>query len=324
VRTLAVALPPAVAGGPLKNLNACLWLLAEVERRQLTGQNWQPIVIFDEGLLQVQHRNLLLQDVHGNPIQLPCLPGPSLTLAQRQQIIAIALDRMPGTAAAEPALESLLAQPDVPYLQAAQDLWSRLLGFSAIVVQAKQRSEPMPNFDEILSLDALPECIWISNRNLQTLHEFNLAPADALLGEDHLKTILLGRPQNQLATAQAALAQSVESGLAQLKTAVELEAPRMLGGWSRLRRSIRKALKDFQRACERDQRNSRGIRTRRIHGLAQALRPHGKAQQDHLGLISAVALFQLQTDRLVEHRSVFHEIKEQGLVVVNPESGICT
>jgi hypothetical protein len=324
VRTLGLALPPAVAGGPLKLLNACLWLLAETQKRNQGDENWQAAILWDESLLQPQHRCLLLLDSHGNPIQLPYPSGPHLATEDRQRLIHVALDRMPGSAAALPSLERLVAPAETSYLQAAKELWSHLLASSQVQHLARKSGQVQPEFDHWLDLDQLPELVWICSRQLRLLDELNLSLADALQGEDYLLDLLLERPQNQIARALAKLDQSFEVGLANLKGAVQQESPSMLGGWSRLRRSGRKALKDFDRASRRHARNHRGIRGHRIHGLAQALRPLGEAQQDHIGLISAPALFRLSLDHLVEHTKVFHERGVQAQVVVNPESGICT
>jgi hypothetical protein len=141
-------------------------------------------------------------------------------------------------------------------------------------------------------------------------------------GEAALTEELTLRHAGQVRKQAKSMETALEQGLRSLKSAVQTEAPGLLGSWNRYRRAARKAAAEFRRANERFDRNRKGIRGNRLHALAQGLRPHEGEQEDSLGLLCAMALFRLQPSWAVEQLSVFHDAVAQGSAIVFIRTGI--
>ncbi len=326
-------------------LNRCLWLLHRAAK-----ENASALLVLDESCAADGDDTLRALDAKGNWLRLPGTPALGCSAAERAALFAAALDRMPGTAEAGPALERLLPPAGMPWLDAAVALWSQLLGGSGgksdrrdnggrsgggggsssgtaggggglrVVRAGDFQARPE---DRALDLTTMPTVVWMGPRHFQALAELGLEAGDALAGEDALLHKVKQRDGSRTHLAGAALAADFERGLAQLRQAILSEGPGLLGSWARLRRTGKRALRDHQHAAERFHRNRRGIRGSRVHALAQAVRPGGGVQSECLGLVCAAALFRLDLDRLVEHCQLFHGAGPQDTVIVNAESGIC-
>lgn len=320
-QTLGLRLAPALAGGRLRDFNHVLALLDRAERR---GPGWRPRLIVDPALAEPIDRHLLLLDAQGNPCRLTGPDSGVLTEAGRAKLLAAARDRMPGTAEAEPALDFLLPAPGAEPVDAAVTLWQQLFAQTSLEVCAAPRnpSAPDPAPDAWLERDTIPDVVWISPRHHQALRELGVPLEEALRGEEALKQALAKRDPGHVGTLAGDFATRVDEDLDRLRQAIRTESPGLLGSWNRMRRTARKAVADFRRAAERFERNRQGIRGTRLHALAQALRPRGGAQQDHLGLVCAAALFRLPLTPPVKHTDVFHDSAEQAPVVVNLGAGI--
>lgn len=314
---LGLRLAPALAGGRLRDFNRVLWLLFEARQR---GAAWQPCLVLDAALDTPADRDLWLLDAQGNPCRLR---GPERGLFQehgRAALLAAARDRMPGTAEAEPSLQSLLPRPGDGPMEAALELWQELLPSATGLQVCAAGSEPP--VDAWLDPELGPQLTWVGPRHQQAMRELGIEVESVMRGETALTEELTVRHAGQVRKQAKTMEAQLEQGLASLKAAVNLETPGLLGSWNRYRRAARKAAAEFRRSNERFDRNRKGIRGNRLHALAQGLRPHEEEQEDSLGLLCAMALFRLQPMQAVEQLEVFHDALAHGYAVVFIRAGI--
>lgn len=316
-KRLGLRLSPALAGGRLRDFNRVLWLLFEAERR---GGDWQPCLILDPELEAPGDRDLWLLDAQGNPCRLSGSESGIYPEHGRAALLAAARDRMPGTAEAEPALQAFLPRPGDSPLEAALELWADLfpaeLGLAVLAPGAEGE------IDAWLQAEEGPKLTWVGPRHQQAMRELGIQVESVMAGETALTAELTLRHAGQVRKQAKAMELQLDEGLASLKAAVKTETPGLLGSWNRYRRAARKAAAEFRRANERFDRNRKGIHGNRLHALAQGLRPHEAEQEDHLGLLCAIALFRLQPTRAVEHLNVFHGLAAQGQGIVFIGAGI--
>lgn len=313
---LTMRIPPALAGGRLREFHRALWL---AHRATATGQ--PGVLLIDPAIATEEDRDLWLLDAQGNPCRLTGPESGVLTEEGRASLLVAARDRMPGTAESEPALQALLPRPGDTPMEAAMELWQQL--FAALPqMEIRPASDASANCEELAHAD-VPEVIWVSPRHRRAMHELGVSLEVVLAGEAALKDELAQRDTGEVRRLAKRMEAEFDAGLAALREAVLQESPGMLGSWNRYRRAGRKAAAEFRRGSERFERNRKGIRGGRLHALAQGLRPHDCSQQDYLGLACAAALFHLEPERAaVEHGKVFHGALEQDYCVVNIGTGI--
>ena len=316
-KRLGLRLAPALAGGRLRDFNRVLWLIHEARQR---GNHWQPCLVLDSALDTPADRDLWLLDAQGNPCRLHGAEDGVFQEHGRAALLAAARDRMPGTAEAESALQSLLPRPGDGPLAAALELWRDLLPTDSGLRVEAAGSES--SIDIWLEPSEGLQLTWVGPRHQQVMRELGIEVESVMRGEAALKEELTLRHAGQVRKQAKAMEVALEQGLASLKASVQSEAPGLLGSWNRYRRAARKAAAEFRRSNERFDRNRKGIRGNRLHALAQGLRPHEGEQEDSLGLLCAVALFRLQPSRAVEHLSVFHDAVEQASAIVFIRTGI--
>ena len=313
---LTLRIPPALAGGRLREFHRALWLA-----HRAAAASRPAVLLIDPALTSEEDRDLWLLDAQGNPCRLPGPESGILSEAARASLLAAARDRMPGTAESEPALQALLPRPGDTPLEAALELWQQL--FAALPRFEVRAADEAPSGAEELDPNEAPEVVWVSPRHRQAMRELGVPLEVVLAGEAALKDELAQRDTGEVRRLAKNMEAEMDAGLAALREAIQRESPGMLGSWNRYRRAGRKAAAEFRRASERFERNRKGIRGNRLHALAQGLRPHDLAQQDYLGLVCAVALFHLKPERAaVEHQNVFHDPDQQAPCIVNLGAGI--
>lgn len=313
---LTMRIPPALAGGRLREFHRVLWL---AHRAAATGR--PGVLLIDADLASNEDRDLWLLDAQGNPCRLAGPESGILTEEGRASLLVAARDRMPGTAESEPALQALLPRPGDTPLEAALELWQQLL---RTLPQLEVRAaDDAPDACEELTHAGVPEVVWVSPRHRQAMRELGVSLEVVLAGEAALKDELAQRDTGEVRRLAKRMEAELDAGLAALREAILRESPGMLGSWNRYRRAGRKAAAEFRRGSERFERNRKGIRGSRLHALAQGLRPHDQSQQDFIGLVCATALFHLEPDRAaVEHEEVFHDPSPQGYCIVHLGAGI--
>ena len=313
---LTMRIPPALAGGRLREFHRALWLAS---RATATGQ--RGVLLIDPALATEEDRDLWLLDAQGNPCRLAGPESGILSEEGRASLLVAARDRMPGTAEAEPALQALLPRPGDTPMEAALELWQQL--FARLPqVEVRDATAAPENCEELAHAD-VPEVVWVSPRHRQAMRELGVSLEVVLAGEAALKDQLAQRDTGDVRRLAKRMEAELDAGLAALREAILRESPGMLGSWNRYRRAGRKAAAEFRRGSERFERNRKGIRGSRLHALAQGLRPHDRAQQDYLGLVCAAALFHLEPERAaVEHKDVFHDPVPQAQRIVNLGAGI--
>jgi hypothetical protein len=316
-KRLGLRLAPALAGGRLRDFNRVLWLVFEARQR---GTNWQPCLVLDPALDTRADRDLWLLDAQGNPCRLHGAEDGVFQEHGRAALLAAAQDRMPGTAEAEPTLQSLMPRPGDRPVDAALELWQSLLPSACGLQVCVAGSEA--KIDAWLDPAQGPRLTWVGPRHQQVMRELGIEVESVMRGETALTEELTLRHAGQVRSQAKAMEAELERGLASLKAAVQSEAPGLLGSWNRYRRAARKAAAEFRRSNERFDRNRKGIRGNRLHALAQGLRPHEGEQENSLGLLCAMALFRLQAARAVEHLDVFHDALKQGSAIVFIRAGI--
>lgn len=308
--------PPALAGGRLREFHRALWLAHRADREHRAAY-----LVVDPSLASPEDRDLWLLDAQGNPCRLPGSESGTLSEGGRAALLSAARDRMPGTAEAEPALDALLPRPGDSPLEATIELWEQL--FEALPNYHICAVEQAPHDGVFLDPADVPEVVWVSPRHRQAMHELGVPLEVVLAGESALKDELAQRDTGEVRRIAKRMEVQLDADLAALKEAIAQQSPGMLGSWNRYRRASRKAAAEFRRASERFERNRKGIRGSRLHALAQGLRPHDRSQQDYLGLVCAVALFHLEPARAaVEHSEVFHAPCAQAPCIVNLRAGI--
>lgn len=305
-RWILVRHAPTLAGGPLLLLNRVLQACACARER---GGGARAVLLLDENLLRARDRALLFLNAFGDPVALAGPGNGRCSAGERAALAAAARDRLPSAAGVEPALERLLPPADTDPLEAESGLWRSLLAGAGLEVWTRRAGEPLPPAPAALLGPPAPEwpgaepleprpLTWFGPRQLQLLRQLRIAPADALRGEEFLRAAATPRQATGTLQAGRALRDELDRRLAELERAVQAEDVSLLGTWSRLRRQTRAASRDFLLRAERNARNHQGIRGARLHALAQALRPLDQPQEEHLGLLCAAALFELDLGRL--------------------------
>ncbi|MCH2101020.1 MAG: hypothetical protein MK209_03760 [Planctomycetes bacterium] len=313
---LAVRIPPALAGGRLREFHRTLWVASRSAQEARAG-----LIVIDPSLASAEDLDLWLLDAQGNPCRLPGPESGVLTEHGRSSLLVAARDRMPGTSKSEPALQRLLPRPGDTPLEASLELWRDL--FAAVPHIEVLAAANLPPGAEEVCLGEVPEVVLVSSRHRQAMRELGVPIEVVLAGEAALKDELAQRDVGDVRRLSNRMGVELETNLAALHTAILRESPGMLGSWNRYRRAGRKAAAEFRRASERFERNRKGIRGSRLHALAQGLCPHGLPQQDHIGLVCAIALFHLEPAlTAVEHKTVFHGAAEQAPHIVNIGAGI--
>jgi hypothetical protein len=316
-KRLGLRLAPALAGGRLRDFNRVLWLIFEARQR---GADWQPCLVLDPALTTPADRDLWLLDAQGNPCRLHGAEDGVYQEHGRAALLAAARDRMPGTAEAEPTLQALMPRPGDGPMDAALELWQQLFPSDCGLHVCASGSEGC--IDGWLDPALGPRLTWVGPRHQQAMHELGIEVESVMAGEVALTAELTLRHAGLVRSHAKTMEAQLDQGLAALKSAVQSEAPGLLGSWNRYRRAAHKAAAEFRRSNERFDRNRKGIRGNRLHALAQGLRPHEGEQEESLGLLCAMALFRLQPSRAVEHLNVFHDASKQGHLVVFIRAGI--
>ena len=298
--TLGLKLPASYGGGNLRQFNQVLWLLHNAgtdARIQLT----QP----DES-----EPKLNLLDANGHVFELP-LPKTAFSSEKaRNGLIQVALNRMASGSDVETTLRQMLPKVGQTQYQAATEWWQERLG--VCIGKAKEWLDP----------EKMPQVVWISNRLQRSVTELGIDLADALQGEADLVARSAQPAARQIPNITCEMGAEFKIALAKLRAQIEQEAPSLYGHFTRLKRAGNRAIMDFQKSTDRYYRNHKGIRENRLRLLAQALRPNGKAQQDGISLIYAMALFHLSPQRFVKHNVLFHGTGPQDVIIVNSETGI--
>ena len=316
-RTVTVRAAPALAGGRLEILNSLLWACAQARRR---GPGTVACLVLDEGLLRKRDRGLALLNAHGDPVVLAGPGDGRLDAAARTALLETALDVLPPTAEAREVLDVLLPRPGASATEAAEELWTRLLGPCGLVVRRAGDAEEAQGERGAAPPDR-PEVTWFGPRHLQLLRSVRAAPSAALEGEDALRRAFTPQEARALLAALQDFDRTQGRGLAALEEAVQDEEPQLLGAWTRLRRESGRALREFRRRVERSQRNRSGIRGARLHALAQGLRPHDEAQERHLGLVVAAAAFRLDWRDLGRYLPAFEHARADAPLFIATEGG---
>ncbi|TAH37157.1 MAG: hypothetical protein EYC70_09260 [Planctomycetota bacterium] len=307
---VAVVHAPALAGGPLRLLNRVLQACGEACARSLEqGRPWRAVLVLDDGLTRQRDRALLLLNAFGDPVVLAGPGNGVYSAEERAAVAAAAHDLMPPTAEAAAVIERLLPAPGADPVAAAADLWRALLRDAGLHVRTLRPGEAAGEAPAAVIGDAPAEwsgtervapreATWFAPRHLQLLRQLQLPPSAALAGETMLRAAATPAEGGAVLQQARSLAAELDRRLGALEAAVAEDDPSLLGTGARLRRQTRAAVKDFLLRAERNARNRRGIRGARLHALAQALRPLDQAQEDHIGLLCAAALFRLDLDRL--------------------------
>jgi hypothetical protein len=321
----------AYGGGPLHQWNQLLWAMhcAEVRHQKLgSGEVITPRTHF-VSVKVVPPTNydpdgsssMMLLDATGSPFSFP-IPNRGVTdEANREALIQTALSRLPSGPMVEPSLRSMMPQVGHDLLQSAEHWWHQQLG---VAKEGDARTD-LPDSEVPTSLPSPengPQIIWVGPRQHRAIKELRLDPADAIGGEAHLKQLLLNRKPSEIPRLIRELEQSIRAHSKTIGSAVKNDSPNLYGSFTRYKRSLNRANKEFQRSSDRHFRNHKGIRTNRLKHLAQALKPGDLEQQKGLSLISAMALFHLQPSQAVEQSELFHDANPQDILLVNCETGI--
>lgn len=276
---------PGCVGGRLRTFNLILSAF-HVAAGQGKGVS-SPTLILDENLFGAQDLRLPIQNAHGDVVSLEVPDHGKFGHGSRAAFENALRDTLPQTGEVSDALDALLPPALQTPLEAATTLWSRC--FPKLQIETVRRGAPSPPATELLT-----GITWGSARHFITLKDLGLKPEHVLEGESACLERLVPVPAGELGEITEQLRESVEGQLlAAKKVAAEVD-PSLVGAWVRLRRILREALDTFAERADRCGRNRGGIRRARLHGLAQALRPHGGPQETGLSLLSAAASFPLE------------------------------
>ncbi len=274
---------PGFGGGRLKLFNRLFVDFAEFRAGRLSQR---PFLVLDENLFGADDLRFPVQNAHGDVVFLEVPDHGKLGHGSRIAFRNALCDTMPPTAELEQAIDFLLPPPLQSPLEAAKELWQRL--FPDLEIEVIRRGAPSAGASWPLS-----GITWASARHFQTMRELRLSEELVLAGEEACLKSLVPVPAGELGEKLQELRQGAEEALQQLKPLAADVDPSLVGAWVRLRRNLRQELDDFAERADRCGRNRSGIRRARLHALAQALRPHGQAQETHLSLCTAMASFQL-------------------------------
>lgn len=295
-RVARVFAAPTFAGGRLRTFN-------RVVRAAARGSEDACVtLLLLEDLRGEDDRALRVLNAHGDPIGLPLPSNGALGDARERALWRAALlDVMPPTASGPDAVERFLPAAGAEPLEAARALWSSLL--PGVVVRAVRAGGEAPDAEPC----DLPPLVWIGAHQRRALDELGMTPQELVRPEAGEPERYRPELKGDLAEACEAWEASAEPALARLRGLTEEIEPSLLGAWSRLQRSHRRGLEEFRAAAERCLDNHAGIRRRRWHGLAQALRPAGRSQEDGLGILAAVAQFGLQPEKWRDYARIVRE-----------------
>jgi hypothetical protein len=295
---------PSFGGGRLLLLNRLLrcFALAHVTnanpnaaassatKTNTAAARGQVRLILDDNLTTARDLRLPVQNVHGDVVHLEVPDHGKLGYGSRAAFGAALLDTLPSTAQVEQAVELLLPEAQQTPLEAAAALWSQL--FPNLFIETIPRGAPSPEM--ALDNSRQPAGItWICARHRQAMEELGISFEQLLLGETACKESLRPIPAGELGASIKQFLADNEKHMAQLKPLAQEVDSKLIGSWARLRREWRSAMTEFSERADRAGRNRVGIRNTRLHGLAQAVRPHDAPQEQGLSLLSAFASFQL-------------------------------
>jgi hypothetical protein len=286
-----VVASPAFAGGRLQTFNRLLLAAAR------GGGTDAVEFVLDEH--RASERDLVLRvlNAHGDPVGLPA-PHRGVIRDERERALwsAALLDVMPPTLAAAGAVETFLPRAGASLSEAATELWSIL--WPELRVRTIARGDAPAADDGGAAGHAL---VWIGAHQRKALDELGVSAEEIVsAGEDAAARY---RPslQGELAAGIESLRSALEGPLAELRPLAHEVDPTLVGAWSRMDRAMRRGVADFTVAAERCLDNHSGIRRSRWHAAAQALRPAEEPQESGMGLLAAVALFGLRTERRHEY-----------------------
>lgn len=272
-QTVVVA-SPGFAGGRLRLFN------------QLLSAGPRPRLILNENLFGPTDLRLPVQNAHGDVVSLEVPDHGKLSFGSHAAFRNALLDTLPPTSRGPELVDTLLPDPLKTPMEAARDLWAQV--FPDLEVECIPRGASGP--------EATPKSTgitWASARHMQAIQELGLTEALVLQGEAACQAALVPIPAGELGASTESLREHTERILSEMKNVAEQVDPSLVGAWVRLRRNMRESLDEFADRADKCGRNRGGIRRTRLHALAQGWRPHDRAQEDGLSLMSAVCSFQL-------------------------------
>lgn len=325
-QVVVVEAPAALAGGALDTLNRTLQALAVVRTRVAAGRPCRALLLLD-GTAKSRDRKLLLLNDKGDPVHLSGPEDGVFDARSRSALSAAALDTLSLTHEAADVVERLLPEEGSEPVAAAVTCWRDLLGNAGLEVAARNEWSGQAAVTIGAASLAAAERIeplaitWFGPRHLALLAQIGLAPAEALAGETRLRERCDAQQHGRVTAEAENLATLWRAQISRLEAVVNEEDPRLLGAWMRLRRNGRQAISDFTRRAARQARNRAGIRGARLHRLAQGLRPLDAPQAEHIGLLTAAALFRLDLDRLDDAIPALADAESGQPLCIATESG---
>lgn len=273
---------PGFAGGRLRTFNRVLHACARA------GSAEGATLELDESMLRDADLELRVQNAYGDPLGMPA-PHHGIFRDERERaMLAAAIrDMVPPAEGLSKIVNDFLPQPGVGLIDAALDLWPRLV--PGLRVKAAG-----PRSAHDLAADDGPAIVWLGPHQRRALDDLGLHPEEMLAQERAHAEIYRPELTGELATALEAAEVEWGTNLAKLRALAQEVDASLLGSWSRMDRTVRRGLQEFRASAERCLDNHSGIRRARWHQLYQALRPASETQEEGYSLLHAVAQFRLQ------------------------------
>jgi len=277
-----VVITPGFAGGYLKSFNLILCALQDGEGKEFP----EVLLVLDENLFGKQDLRFPVQNAHGDVVYLEVPDRGKLSHGSRAAFRNALEDTLHPTAEGAIAMGQMLPAALATPLEAAHTFWADAL--PSLCIEAIPRGAPSPEISQ-----SSPGITWASARHFQTIKELGLELEWVFESERRCLQELAPVPAGALGNATKALQEVMETQLLTLKNLSSDVDSNLIGAWSRLRRNMRESMNQFAQRADRCGSSRSGIQRQRAHALTQALRPHDKAQEENLTLMSAAASFQL-------------------------------